>query len=44
MGELVYFAGLRCRDPEDNTISKIKRLFEAAGFSSICTGQALTAV
>jgi uncharacterized Fe-S center protein len=44
MGEKVYFAGLRCRDPEDNTISKIKRLFEAAGFSSICTGHALTAV
>jgi uncharacterized Fe-S center protein len=44
MGEKVYFAGLRCRDPDDNTISKIKRLFDAAGFSSICTGQALTAV
>ncbi len=44
MGEKVYFAGLRCRDPADNTINKVRRLFDAAGFSSLCSGGVLTAI
>jgi hypothetical protein len=42
--EKVYFAGLRCRDPADNTINKVRRLFDAAGFSSLCAGGVLNAI
>jgi uncharacterized Fe-S center protein len=44
MGQKVYFSSLRCRSPEHNSINRIRELFEIAGFPSVCTGRALTAV
>lgn len=44
MGHKVFFGELRCRDPGHNAVSRIRQLFESAGFSSICTGHALTAI
>jgi hypothetical protein len=38
MGEKVYLAGLRCRDPADNTLNKVRRLFDAAGFFPLFRG------
>jgi uncharacterized protein len=40
----VYFANLRARDPHDNTVSKVGRLFDAAGFDECITKNALTAI
>ncbi len=40
----VFFAGLRARDPGQNTITKINRLFEAAGFRSLIQPGDLTAI
>jgi uncharacterized protein len=40
----VYFASLRARDPHDSTVSKVGRLFDAAGFSGCIGKNALTAI
>lgn len=40
----VYFADLRARSPGDNTISKIQRLFDAAGFAGFIGDGDLTAI
>ncbi len=41
---IVYFAGVRCRGADDNKMSKVARLFEAAGFGKLFTKDMLTAV
>ena len=40
----VYFANMRARDPKDNTVSKINRLFESAGFGETICKNGLTAI
>ena len=40
----VYFANMRARDPRDNTVSKINRLFDAAGFGETVRKMGLTAI
>ena len=40
----VYFANMRARDPRDNTVSKINRLFESAGFGETVRKNGLTAI
>ncbi|MCQ8893645.1 MAG: DUF362 domain-containing protein [Methanolinea sp.] len=40
----VYFARMRAREPHENTLSKIKRLFLAAGFPSLIAPGDLTAI
>jgi uncharacterized Fe-S center protein len=44
MASTVYFANLRGRDPARNTVTKIRRLFEEAGFGQIIEQNALVAV
>ncbi|HUU76438.1 MAG TPA: DUF362 domain-containing protein [Methanoregulaceae archaeon] len=44
MAEKVYFANLRARDPDQNTITKIRKLFDAAEFSSIIRPGDITAI
>ncbi len=44
MASTVYFASLRGRDPGRNTVTKIRRLFEEAGFGQIVSQNALIAV
>lgn len=44
MASTVYFANLRARNPRENKISKIRKLFDAAGFSSIIDEKNLTAI
>jgi hypothetical protein len=43
MPEKVYFASMRARDPEQNTISKIHYLFEESGLSGMIDPGDLTA-
>ncbi|MEI6841667.1 MAG: DUF362 domain-containing protein [Methanomicrobiales archaeon] len=40
----VYFANMRARDPRDNTVSKINRLFESAGLGETVRKDGLTAI
>jgi uncharacterized protein len=40
----VYFANMRARDPRDNTVSKINRLFESAGFGETIRKNGHTAI
>ncbi|MCU0630535.1 MAG: DUF362 domain-containing protein [Methanoregulaceae archaeon] len=40
----VYFANMRARDPRDNTVSKINRLFESAGLGETVRRNGLTAI
>ncbi len=40
----VYFANLRARNPYDSTVSKVGRLFDAAGFDECIRKNALTAI
>jgi uncharacterized protein len=40
----VYFANLRARDPGNSTVSKVGRLFDAAGFGSCIRNNGLTAI
>ncbi|WAC04414.1 MAG: DUF362 domain-containing protein [Methanoregula sp.] len=40
----VYFASLRARDENSNTISKVKRLFDCAGFDSLINQRDRTAI
>jgi uncharacterized Fe-S center protein len=40
----VYFTNLRARDPRDSTVSKVGRLFDAAGFSGCIRKNGLTAI
>ncbi len=35
MAEKVYFVNLRARDPHQNTVTKLRRLFDKAGFGGI---------
>lgn len=44
MPEKVYFMRVGARDPGQNTLSKLKQLFHAAGFSSIISPGDLTAI
>jgi len=44
MPEKVYFASMRAREPGQNTLSKIRRLFDAAGFSRMIEPGDLTAI
>jgi uncharacterized Fe-S center protein len=44
MPEKVYFTGVRAREPGQNTISKIQRLFDAAGFPRMIEPGDLTAI
>ncbi|MDI9632437.1 MAG: DUF362 domain-containing protein [Methanolinea sp.] len=44
MPEKVYFARAGGRDPGQNTVSKVRRLFHAAGFQSLVSPGDLTAV
>lgn len=44
MASKVYFANLKARGINQNKISKIKRLFDAAGFSSFISEDDLTAI
>jgi uncharacterized Fe-S center protein len=40
----VYFVNLRARSPKQNKISKIKQLYEAAGFDALVLEKELTAI
>jgi uncharacterized Fe-S center protein len=40
----IYFANMRARDPRENTVSKINRLFESAGFGETICKNGLTAI
>ena len=40
----VFFAGFRARNAKENTISKIGKLFDVAGFSDLIGKEALTAI
>ena len=40
----VYFANMSARNPNDNTISKINRLFDSAGFGETITRNSLAAI
>ena len=40
----VYFAGIRARSPEDSKQNKIRRLFDAAGFTKVIKKGDLTAI
>ena len=40
----VYFADIRARDPHDSMVSKVNRLFEAAGFGEMIQKNDLTAI
>ena len=44
MASEVYFADLRARNPEENTISKIQKLFDKAGFAELLGEGDLTAI
>ena len=44
MKSTVYFAGIRARSPEDSKQNKIRRLFDAAGFSKTIRKGVLTAI
>ena len=44
MASTVYFANLRARNPRENKISKVRKLFDAAGFSNIIAEKNLTAI
>ena len=44
MSSKVYFANLRARSDKSNKISKIKNLFERAGFGALIPPGGLTAV
>ncbi|MCL2141832.1 MAG: DUF362 domain-containing protein [Methanimicrococcus sp.] len=44
MPSKVYFSNFRARGPDDNKISKIERLFKAAGFEKMLSDGDLTAV
>ncbi len=44
MKSTVYFAGIRARSPEDSKQNKIRRLFDAAGFSKVIKKGDLTAI
>ena len=44
MKSTVYFAGIRARSPEDSKQNKIRRLFDAAGFSQAIKKGDLTAI
>ena len=44
MKSTVYFAGIRARRPEDSMKNKIRRLFDAAGFSKVIKKGDLTAI
>ena len=44
MSSKVYFVNLRSRSPRDNKISKIRKLYEAAGFDDFVDKNDLTAI
>ncbi len=44
MAEKVYFACMRARNPGQNTITKLQRLFDEAGFSGLIDPGDLTAI
>ena len=44
MGSPVYFASLRARDEHSNTVSKVKKLFDCAGFASLISRRDRTAI
>jgi len=44
MPSKVYFVNLRSRSPKENKISKIRKLYEAAGFDEFVTEKDLTAI
>ena len=44
MASEVFFANLRARNERQNKITKIKKLFTAAGFDKLLTKDNLTAV
>lgn len=44
MASKVYFADLRAKTPQENTISKIQRLFDEAGFVELLGAEDLTAI
>ena len=44
MKSTVYFTGIRARSPEDCKQNKIRRLFDAAGFSKAIRKEDLTAI
>ena len=44
MKSTVYFAGIRARRPDDSKQNKIRRLFDAAGFSKVIKKGDLTAI
>ncbi|WP_292379020.1 DUF362 domain-containing protein [Methanosarcina sp. UBA289] len=44
MASNVYFADLRAKNPQENTISKIQRLFDEAGFAELLGEGDLTAI
>ncbi|MGB7570654.1 MAG: hypothetical protein WBL87_02745 [Methanothrix sp.] len=44
MKSTVYFAGIRALRPDDSNQNKIRRLFDAAGFSKVIKKGDLTAI
>jgi uncharacterized Fe-S center protein len=44
MASNVYFADLRAKTPQKNTINKVQNLFDAAGFAELLKANALTAI
>lgn len=44
MGAKVYFSDLRSRNPSENKISKIKRLFDESGFNNVVERNGITAI
>lgn len=44
MESAVYFAGIRTRSDKDSKVNKIKKLFDAAGFSDVACKGDLTAI
>jgi uncharacterized Fe-S center protein len=44
MASKVYFADMRAKNPQENTISKIQKLFDEAGFVELLGVDDLTAI